>query len=223
MMTRTVKKIIAENNEKREILSTDNKAYFEDFLTYTRSNFLKDDRAREEVLLEMLDHLLLAEKDGKSAETVFGQNPKELADDVIENLPTEPFKYVFAFGLELIATLLACYTIVVGIMDMITAQAKTIYLGNAIIMVGILLATLAVLIYVIFYYLKKESFEKTKSKALYVYSILILLVGSFSPILLMKTLPHIGQEIELGRYGMFSIGCLLMLVTFLMKKIREQR
>ena len=222
-MTRTVKKIIAENNDKRELLSTGNKAYYEDFLTYTRSTFLKDERSREEVLLEMLDHLLLAQKDGKSAEAVFGKNPKELADDIIENLPTEPFKYVFTFGLELIATLLACYTIVVGIMDMITSQEKTIYLGNALIVVGTSLATLAVLIYVIFYYLKKESFEKKKSKSLYVYSTLILLVGSFSPILLMKTLSPIGQEIELGRYGMFSIGCLLTLVTFLMKKIREQR
>jgi DNA-binding ferritin-like protein (Dps family)/uncharacterized membrane protein YidH (DUF202 family) len=223
MMTRTVKRIIAENNEKRELLSTDNKEYYENFLTYMRSAFLKDERATEEVLLEMLDHLLLAQKDGKSAEAVFGKNPKELADDVIENLPTEPFKYVFTFGVELIATLLACYTVVAGIMDIITSQAKTIYLGNALIIVGILLATLAVFIYVVVNYLKKESFKKKKSKAIYVYVPLIFVVASLSPILLLKTLPPIGQEIDLGRYGMFSIGCLLMLITFLMKKIREQR
>ena len=75
-MTRTIKKIIAENNEKRNLLSKDNEEYYTNFLTYVRSSFFKDEYATEEILLEMLDHVLLAQEEGKSAEAVFGKQPK---------------------------------------------------------------------------------------------------------------------------------------------------
>ena len=222
-MTQTIKKITAENNEKRELLSRENEEYYSNFLIYVRSSFFKDERAVEEVLLEMLDHLLLAQNEGKSADAVFGKNPKELADEVIENLPPEPIKYMFTFGIEILATLLACYTVVIGLMDIITNQDKTFYVGNALIVVGTLLVTLAVLIIVFFYSMKKESFNKKKSKAPFIYFICIFTVGSTSVGFLANFLPDFGRAIEIGRYGMFSIGCLLALVTFIMKKIREQR
>ena len=222
-MTRTIKKIIAENNEKRELLSDVNKEYYLNFLTYVRSSFFKDERALEEVLLEMLDHVLLAQEEGKSAEVVFGKKPKELADEVIENLPPEPFKYMFTFGLELLATLLACYTVAMGFMDIVTNQYKTLYVGNALIIVGTLVLTMVAIILITFYTLKKESFNKKKSKAAVIYFICIFVIGSISVGLLANYLPNFGREIDLGRYGMFSIGCLLALVTFILKKIREQR
>ena len=222
-MTQTIKKITAENNEKRELLSQENEEYYSNFLIYVRSSFFKDERAVEEVLLEMLDHLLLAQNEEKSADAVFGKNPKALADEVIENLPPEPFKYMFTFGIEILATLLACYTVVIGLMDIITNQDKTLYVGNALIIVGTLLATLAALIIVFFYSMKKDSFNKKKSKAPFIYFICIFVVGTTGVGFLANFLPDFGRAIEIGRYGMFSIGCLLALVTFIMKKIREQR
>lgn len=222
-MTQTVKKMVKENNEKRLLLTEGNNEYYSNFLTYVRSAYFKDERAVEDVLLEMLDHLLLAQKEGKIAEDVFGKNPKELADDVISNLPNESWKDIFLFGIELLATLLAAYTIIVGLLDIITKQSKTIYVGNVLIIVGILVVTLLALIFVTLQMLKKESFSQKKSKAFYVYFFLIIFIGSVGSSYLGNILPPIGQQIDVGQYGMFSIGCLLTLVTFLMKKIREQR
>ena len=222
-MTQTIKKLVSENNEKRNLLTEENKEYYTNFLTYVRSSFFKDEYATEEVLLEMLDHVLLAQEEGKSAEAVFGKKPKELADEVIENLPPEPLKFMFTFGLELIATLLAGYTVIMGIMDIVTNQYKMMYVGNALIIVGTLFATMAALVIVIFYTLKKESFNKKKSKAPIIYFICIFVIGSVSVGLFSNFLPNLGRAIDLGRYGMFSVGCLLTLVAFITKKIREQR
>ncbi|MFP5303379.1 hypothetical protein R2R70_19570, partial [Cobetia sp. SIMBA_158] len=71
--------------------------------------------------------------------------------------------------------------------------------------------------------LKEESFHPTKSKKFYVYTGIIFAVGSIAIALLANNVPTFGRAIELGQYGLFSVGCILALITFLMKKIREQR
>lgn len=222
-MKKPIKQLIAENNEKRKGLNGENLAYYENFLTYIRSHLFKDERATEEVLLEIVDHLVLAQEEGKSAEEVFGKNPKELADEVVENIPAEPFQYLFLFGVELMTTLLACFSVVVGVMDLFTGQSKTIYTGNVLLIIGTFMALLALVIWISMKMLKEESFHPTKSKKFYVYTGIIFAVGSIAIALLANNVPTFGRAIELGQYGLFSVGCILALITFLMKKIREQR
>lgn len=222
-MNKSIKKLIKENNEKRNLLDEENKTYYENFLMYVRSTFLKDERATEEVLLEMLDHLLLAQDEGKGATDVFGKNPQELADEVIESLPRESFKHLFTFGIELILTVLAFYTVVRGVATILMKEAKIIYLGNVLIIGAVIVATLALLIYVVFVQLKKDVFKEGKQKKFYFPIFFVIFIGSIVIALCTVMLPNIGREIHLGQYGVFSIACVLLLVTFIMKKIREQR
>ncbi|WP_339288736.1 DUF1129 family protein [Ureibacillus sp. FSL K6-0786] len=76
----SVKELIRQNNEKRKQLTPENQQYYENLLVYIRANLSRNERATEEVLLEMLEHLLEAQKEGKTASEVFGKNPKDLAD-----------------------------------------------------------------------------------------------------------------------------------------------
>lgn len=222
-MTKTVKKLIQENNEKRKLLSEDNEQYYSNFITYVRAAYLKDERATEEVLLEMLDHLLLAQEDHRTAQQFFGKEPKLMADEVIENLPNESFKEVFIFGVELLATVIAYYTLITGVFDIFTKKDKIIYVGNSIVIIAILGITLAAIIYTTLLMIQKESFNQKKSKRYYLYIFAVFFIGSVLTAYSSKELAPIGRAIELGHYGMFSIGCLLLLLTYIMKKIREQK
>ncbi|WMT20250.1 hypothetical protein [Parageobacillus toebii] len=53
------------NNEKRKQLNEHNRNYYEDMLVYIRSHLLLSEQQSEELLMELLDHLLEAQKHGK--------------------------------------------------------------------------------------------------------------------------------------------------------------
>ncbi|OEF97171.1 DUF1129 family protein [Desulfuribacillus alkaliarsenatis] len=56
-----------------------NLKYYEDMLIYIRFSYNKSDQEVEEVLSELLDHLLDAQAEGKTAYEVFGDEPKKYA------------------------------------------------------------------------------------------------------------------------------------------------
>lgn len=64
----TEKEMVALNNERRQQLTKENKAYYEDMLVYLRTSRIPAIKT-EELLLEMLDHLLAAQKEGKGRKT----------------------------------------------------------------------------------------------------------------------------------------------------------
>lgn len=77
------KDLIQLNNEKREQLTEKNSEYYGDMLVYIRTNFNKSERYTEEVLLELLEHLLQAQEEGRTAKEVFGEDPKAYCNDII--------------------------------------------------------------------------------------------------------------------------------------------
>lgn len=79
--------LIQENNEKRKLLNAENLKYYEDMLIYIRLSFDKSEAETEELLMDMLDHLLDAQAEGKTAVEVFGDNPKQYAHDLVKELP----------------------------------------------------------------------------------------------------------------------------------------
>ena len=72
-----VKEMVELNNQRRKLLTKENLKYYEDMLVYIRLSYDKSDQEIEEVLLELLDHLLEAQKEGRTAKEVFGRNPKK--------------------------------------------------------------------------------------------------------------------------------------------------
>lgn len=98
--------MIKQNNELRKQLNPENKKYYEDILVYIRSNLNKEEQQTEEILLEILQDILDAQKNGTSAQGFFGKNPKEISDKILAELPNDSEKYwskfLFVFFLILL-------------------------------------------------------------------------------------------------------------------------
>jgi DNA-binding ferritin-like protein (Dps family) len=68
--------LIEINTEKRKQLNKQNEAYYDNMLVYIRTHLTISEQQTEELLLEILDHLLEAQDHGKSAAQVFGDDPQ---------------------------------------------------------------------------------------------------------------------------------------------------
>ncbi|MFI3914261.1 hypothetical protein VBG69_08655 [Carnobacterium maltaromaticum] len=93
--------LIKQNNELRENLTKENKVFYEDLLVYMRTaGFLYDDLEIESSLMQILQDIMLAQKDGESAENYFGKNPKEIVDEMIQSMDKISIKaFIKLFGL----------------------------------------------------------------------------------------------------------------------------
>ncbi|MDR3157387.1 MAG: hypothetical protein LBT69_05700 [Lactobacillales bacterium] len=81
------KELIEQNNQLREQLTPENNTYYEEMLIYIRTgSFFRDEKESESILLEILQDILLAQKNGESATDYFGKNPKEIADEILVTL-----------------------------------------------------------------------------------------------------------------------------------------
>ena len=91
------KLLIEENNKKRKLLTKENEAYYDDLLVYIRLQFTLSEQQSEEVLMEMLDHLIEGQKEGKTAKDIFGDDPLTFTDEIIEQLPKEKMRNMVPF------------------------------------------------------------------------------------------------------------------------------
>ena len=93
--------LVKTNAELQEYLNKENESYYGDLLVYIRTNnFFRSDSQTEELLLEVLKDILDAQEKGVSAQEYFGDNPKEIADEMIQNLRPnyiESFKNILGY------------------------------------------------------------------------------------------------------------------------------
>ncbi|QCS54432.1 DUF1129 family protein [Priestia flexa] len=84
-----------------------NKQQFEEFCLYLSSSDL-DTEKRNEIRDEILDHLLEGEKQGKGFQDLFGQNPREYTQQIVEQLPKSSLKekITLALSILLISTII---------------------------------------------------------------------------------------------------------------------
>ncbi|PPA68492.1 DUF1129 family protein [Jeotgalibacillus proteolyticus] len=92
------------NNDRRKKLTDENEEIYGDILLYVRSSNV-DQRAGEELLMELLEHLIEAQDRRKRAVDVFGSDPKEYCKSLVDELPKESvpskilfFIYMFSYG-----------------------------------------------------------------------------------------------------------------------------
>lgn len=82
-----VRETIEKNNQLRKKLADENKKYYEQLLLYIRSaGLFYDDYEIESLLMQILQDIISAQKDGQSAEEFFGKSPQLAADELIHNL-----------------------------------------------------------------------------------------------------------------------------------------
>lgn len=119
------KQLIELNNQKREELTPENKQYYSDFLIYVRLHFLLSEQQTEEILMEILDHLIEGQNDGKSAQMIFGNDPKGYADEIIRQIPHEDKRNLLKFVFSgVVLNLLAWYLMTQGMIIFIVSFFK---------------------------------------------------------------------------------------------------
>ncbi|MBK3497251.1 DUF1129 family protein [Viridibacillus sp. YIM B01967] len=217
-----VKKIIAENNKKRKLLTKENQAYFDKLLVYVRAHVLLSERQSEEVLMEMLDHLLIAEEEGKTAVDVFGPNPKAYADDIVDALPKEKKGSLMTFGVEILCDLMGWF-IIIGAVGRYFTKSDQIYLYSAIINVVALVAIGGGLLYLILQQLKKGAFEEKMSTSAIIKAGLVG-TGTFGLFMgILYFTDKLGPLVNITWFAQLGAGSALLLISYLMKRDRTKR
>lgn len=158
------KDIIELNNKKRELLTEENETAYGDMLIYLRLADVPEQHV-EELLLEISDHLLEAQEEGKNAYDVFGNDLQSYCDELVSALPRQTMLEKFSFSGFMVSLLLA---IQFGI-DTIAAfglsfTKKQNHLpGVPFSIPGTLLSIIFITgsIFIILYLLKRDSFNQT--------------------------------------------------------------
>ena len=92
--------LIKQNNELRPQLNKNNKKYYEELLVACRmKNTTKNESALEIQLLEILQDLILYQKQGKNFTDVFGNDINKLSSSILVELPKENKGKLLRFSL----------------------------------------------------------------------------------------------------------------------------
>ncbi|SEQ76774.1 Uncharacterized membrane-anchored protein [Virgibacillus subterraneus] len=222
------KAIIELNNEKREQLNEENLKYYEDMLVYIRLNTNKSEQQTEEVLLELLEHILQAQEEGRTAEEIFGKDPKTYCKEIIGEIPVENRKRQILFISSIILQFLAIISLTHGIIgfglhyffDLGSANTTfSIGSGIAILIIDVLIAFLFIII--IFKWLKNTVFKDDKKQKKWVEFLQVWAFSTFSIglfVLVIYLMPNFGTTVSIPTIYFAGLGVFLYLVSFLIER-----
>lgn len=218
------KQLIEENNQKRERLTKENEKYYGDMLVYIRLQLTLSEQQSEEVLMEMLDHLLEAQNEGKTAKDIFGPNPKQYADEIIENLPKEKKRQVLPFISGLALNVISYMLIIRSIVILIGSQFKeittTVYPLTSIIVFSVILASISFGVWYIFKIIKDSLFlEKQNNKKDMIKAGIFGSVSMALIIVASKLMPEIGPSFSLSWWASLLCGIIIWIAGYRVKKI----
>jgi uncharacterized membrane-anchored protein len=217
------KQLIEENNNKRKLLTKENEAYYDDLLVYIRLQLTLSEQQSEEVLMEMLDHLIDGQKEGKTAKDIFGEDPLAFTDEIIEQLPKEKMRKIVPFVGGIIVNLISWVLIIRGIILLVlsqfTAVNSEVYYFNVAVSALVIGFSIIINIWFIFKLIKKSLFNENRSTKKDM--IKAGLVGAVSMALVLvvsKFTPEIGLSFNLNWSVSLIIGIILWLLHFYVKK-----
>ena len=157
-----------ETQALMQTFSQEDQAYFQDLWDYFNfAGFLYEEKALREQVYNLALDFSQASGDGLTAKDYFGQDPKGMADQIIENMPKESTRSVLKYG-AIVSGIVIFYRLLSDF-----ASQAVLVLKPLVYLTDIILGLLAVGI--IFYLLRRLIFaeEKTK-KAIYVAFVLVL-------------------------------------------------
>ncbi|MFN7251404.1 MAG: DUF1129 family protein [Anaerobacillus sp.] len=219
-----VKEMIEINNAKRKQLSEENRKYYEEMLVYIRLSYNKSEVETEEILSDMLNHLLEAQLEGKNATDVFEDNPKAYADEIIGELPKMITKERFLLSTMGILYFIGVSTFLSGVFSIIShyvfnfgAIYREFHLVSVIIKTIVSIPIAFILLYIILQYLRWACFKKVNKIAefffFWVYG--MLSIGMFLVIFLVT--PDVGRVVEISMFVIIVIGIVLYLFANMIK------
>ncbi|MFJ5715616.1 DUF1129 family protein [Neobacillus sp. NPDC093127] len=158
------KQLIEINNRRRSELTPENEKYYSDFLIYIRLQFFLSEQQSEEVLMEILDHLIDGQNEGKPASVIFGDDPKEFADEIIRQIPNEDKKNVgrliSGIALNLAGLLLMIRGIILLIISFFKDINTIVYPLQSLVMLGVILCFSLIGVWGIFKIIKGSVFKE---------------------------------------------------------------
>ncbi|MGD6834393.1 DUF1129 family protein [Sutcliffiella halmapala] len=224
LKTNTTKSYIEENNEKRELLNKENLKLYEDFLLYIRTDLRIAEREGEELLLELLDHLLIAQQEGKSASILFGDDPKAYAEELISGLPSEKKRKAIPFILSQVASSLAWFGLILGLIHLILPRfvevRDAISLGNMMILAVAVIMFSGLGVNVIFKLLRSTLFKEKKEKRSAYWKAGLFGAAGMAFIMLVTWLaPDFGPNLDLEWWVYLGMGGVFFLISKLLQRI----
>ena len=175
-----------------QTFSKEDQAYFQDLWDYFNfAGFLYEEKALREQVYNLALDFSQAGADGLTAKDYFGLDPKEMADQIIENMPKESTRSVLKYG-AIISGIVIFYRLLSDF-----ASQAVLVLKPLVYLTDIILGLLA--IGLLFYLLRRLIFAEEKSKkAIHVAIVLVLgfyfaseIVGvRFLPALAWLTVPN---------------------------------
>ncbi|RDI37228.1 DUF1129 family protein [Falsibacillus pallidus] len=217
------KQLIEENNRKRSLLTKENEEYYGDMLVYIRLTLSLSEQQSEEVLMEMLDHLLEGQEEGKSAREIFGEDPKRYADEIIENLPKEQKREIFPFLLGIVLNLISWMLMIRGAAILVVSQFKsvedTVYPITGLIVFAVILATILFDISFIFKMVKKTLFTENIRKKRDTIKVAIYVALSMGLVIAVSQFtPEFGPVIHYSWLASMLTGAILWGIVTILKK-----
>ncbi|MBU8597407.1 hypothetical protein CHH78_13140 [Shouchella clausii] len=212
-----IKALIEENNRLRQQLTPDNLKLYEDMMLYIRTDLRLAEYESEQILMEMLHHIVDSQKDGKTAKDVFGGNPKDYAEELIAELPREKKRNVAQF-------IIAQFVVLIGIVCLVEGLGKLVLplfgLKGPVVITGNLMVTLlmgiigtGVAVYWIFKQIRKDLFtEGTNSKKQYIKTGLIGAVAFMAMVGIVYLLPDWGIPLTFAWWTYVLIGVFLLII-----------
>ena len=166
-----------------QTFSQEDQAYFQDLWDYFNfAGFLYEEKALREQIYNLALDFSQASGNGLTAKDYFGQDPKGMSDQIIENMPKESTRSVLKYG-AIVSGIVIFYRLLSEFASQAVLVLKPlIYLTDSIL--GILAVGL------LFYLLRRLIFAEEKSKkAIYVAVVLVLGIYFISEIVGVRFLP----------------------------------
>ncbi|RKQ30904.1 DUF1129 family protein [Oceanobacillus halophilus] len=218
------KDYIQLNNERRKKLNKENESLYLDMVVYIRTNANKSEQQTEEVLLELLDHLLKAQANGKTAKDVFGEDLKAYCDELIQEIPAEKTSNHVRFILFMILNLFAIITLFTGIggyllhlLFDIGSGSLTFPIGSGISIVILDLLLLTIWIIILLKWIKSSTFKEKKPNKwiefLQLWLICTVYIGLSLAVLFL--MPDFGTTVNLYYPVIIGLGLVLLVATIL--------
>lgn len=167
-------KTVVYYKETQDLIQTfqkEDQVYFQDLWDYFNfAGFLYEEKALREQVYNLALDFSQASGDGWTAKDYFGQDPKGMADQIIENMPKESTRSVLKYG-AIVSGIVIFYRLLSDFASQAVLVLKPlVYLTDSIL--GLLAVGL------LFYLLRRLIFAEEKSKKA-IYGVVVLVLGIY--------------------------------------------
>lgn len=217
----TEKEMVQLNNEKRKLLTAENEAAYGDMLIYLRLTSVPQ-KQMEELLLEILDHLLEAQEDGKTAHDISGEDLKAYCDELIKSSEHQnSFQQaaVIGFAVSLLLSVQIGYDTFTTLMQKLFSNTNTSGIPFSIpgtILSAIVLAIGAFITFSLFRRFSFTIMVSWKQKVLLLLSVFIPFILSVFSNVFFKTRPYLFYNLSILQGALVTLS-FYILYKFLYK------